>query len=374
MDIKTPAYVFDINTVVNRIKFIKSKLPNIRLSYAMKANPYLVEFLIDYVDSFEVCSPGEYQICKSVNVRKDKIVLSGVFKDPQDIENIVKECGDKPVYTIESIHQCELLNRIAKQNDLTLKVFLRLSSGNQFGMDEDTIKNIIYNKDIYSFTFLGLQSYSGTQKKDDQITKELAYIKEFQDSLNIDFKEFEYGPGLKVNYFTSDQPINEESQLSSLFDALSPFMSQNIQLEMGRYIAYSCGEYHTSIVDIKQTKGVNYCIIDGGINHLNYYGQTMAMKPPFIKQLNGSGEIRNYTICGALCTVADVIIRNYPLTNPKIGDELVFYNVGAYSITEGIYLFLSRTMPAVFIKTLNGDTILARKPFDSYKLNYNGGI
>ena len=142
MDIKTPAYIFDINTVVNRIKFIKSKLPNIRLSYAMKANPYLVEFLIDYVDSFEVCSPGEYQICKSVNVPKDKIVLSGVFKDPQDIENIVKECGDKPVYTIESIHQCELLNRIAKQNDLTLKVFLRLSSGNQFGMDEDTIKNI----------------------------------------------------------------------------------------------------------------------------------------------------------------------------------------------------------------------------------------
>lgn len=374
MDIKTPAYIFDITTLVNRVKFIKSKLPNIRLSYAMKANPYLVEYLIDYVDSFEVCSPGEYQICKAVNVPKYKIVLSGVYKEPQDIENIISECGDKPVYTVESLTQLKLLDSLARKFNLKLNVYLRLSSGNQFGMDEDTISSIILNKDSYSLYFIGLQSYTGTQKKDDQIQKELLYIKAFQDSLGFNFKEFEYGPGLKVNYFTNEPKIDEDAQLDALYTALKPFDNQSIQLEMGRYIAFSCGEYHTSIADIKTTKGVNFIIIDGGINHLNYFGQTMAMKPPFIKQEKDSGNLDNYTICGALCTVADVIIRNYPLYNPQIGDKLVFLNVGAYSITEGIYLFLSRTMPQVFIKTLDGSIILARKPFDSYKLNYNGGV
>ena len=34
-----------------------------------------------------------------------------------------------------------------------------------------------------------------------------------------------------------------------------------------------------------------------------------------------------------------------PLKHAKIGDALVFERVGAYSVTEGIYLFLSRRMP-----------------------------
>ena len=97
MDISTPSYIFDIDKLINRVKFIKETLGDIKISYAMKANPFLVEDLIDVVDSFEVCSPGEYQICKALNVPKDKIVLSGVFKEEEDIKAIVSECKDKPI-------------------------------------------------------------------------------------------------------------------------------------------------------------------------------------------------------------------------------------------------------------------------------------
>ncbi len=54
----------------------------------------------------------------------------------------------------------------------------------------------------------------------------------------------------------------------------------NVILEMGRYLTYLCGYYITSIVDMKVNHGQNYAIVDGGINHLNYYGQAMAMKLP----------------------------------------------------------------------------------------------
>ena len=30
-----------------------------------------------------------------------------------------------------------------------------------------------------------------------------------------------------------------------------------------------------------------------------------------------------------------------------MGDKIIFYNIGAYSVTEGIYLFLSRKMPKI---------------------------
>lgn len=375
MEISTPSYIFDIDKLVNRVKFIKETLGDIKISYAMKANPFLVEDLIDVVDSFEVCSPGEYQICKALNVPKDKIVLSGVFKEEEDIKAIVSECKDKPIYTIESLNQLNLLDDVAKLNNIILNVYVRVSSGNQFGVDEETIKRIISNRNIYSLHILGLQSYTGTQKKMEAIDKELTHLYDFtkllEDSFSMTFEHFEYGPGLRVNYFESEPIIDDKEQLTNLKNMLSKFKDKQIQLEMGRFIAASCGEYHTKIVDTKITNDISYCIIDGGINHLNYYGQTMAMKAPYIIQERDSGNEAHWTICGSLCTVADVIIRNYPLYDAKIGDKLVFLNTGAYSITEGIYLFLSRDMPKVY-KRKDNNLTLVRDTIHSYKINMKG--
>ena len=378
MEISTPSYIFDIKAVKDRIAFIRQNLDKgIRVCYAMKANPFFVEDLIDVVDSFEVCSPGEYQICKALDVPKDKIVLSGVFKEEQDIKNIVNECKDAPVYTIESLSQLNLLSQVAKDNNLVLNVYLRLSSGNQFGVDEETVKKVISNLNIYSsLHFLGLQLYSGTQKKIEQVQKELDYlnnfIKSLEETYGVKFEHLEYGPGLRINYFESEPDFDELGQLQALNASLKQFSRFKIQLEMGRFIAAPCGEYHTKIVDTKFTNNISYLIIDGGINQLNYYGQTMAMKPPFIKASKTSGDLAHWTICGSLCTVADVIIKNYPLYDAKIGDELVFLKTGAYSITEGIYLFLSRDLPKVYKRYEDGKIELVRDTINAYKINMRG--
>ena len=41
--------------------------------------------MMKHVDLFEVCSPGEFRICERVSVPMEKIVLSGVYKNPSDI-------------------------------------------------------------------------------------------------------------------------------------------------------------------------------------------------------------------------------------------------------------------------------------------------
>ena len=77
----------------------------------------------------------------------------------------------------------------------------------------------------------------------------------------------------------------------------------------------------------------------------------------------------NYEICGSLCTVSDVIIRQVPLANPETGDILVFERTGAYSVTEGISLFLSRDLPRIYIK--NGKELREiRKQIQTEELNY----
>ena len=41
---------------------------------------------------------------------------------------------------------------------------------------------------------------------------------------------------------------------------------------------------------MKVNKEQPYVIMDGGINHLNYYGQAMAMKQPYCTQLDTEGN------------------------------------------------------------------------------------
>lgn len=118
---------------------------------------------------------------------------------------------------------------------------------------------------------------------------------------------------------------------------------------MGRMIAACCGFYMTSIVDIKETEGIKYCIVDGGIHQVNYYGQTMAMRTPHVEQFpKRTIEAEKYNICGSLCTVSDLLLKQFPLRSAELGDVFVFQKTGAYSVTEGISLFLIRDLPSVY--------------------------
>ena len=76
-----------------------------------------------------------------------------------------------------------------------------------------------------------------------------------------------------------------------------------------------------------------------------------------------------YSICGSLCTVSDVIVKEVPLHNPVPGDILVFDNTGAYSVTEGISLFLSRDLPRVYLRS-GGEIKEVRKKIFTEDFNY----
>lgn len=125
-------------------------------------------------------------------------------------------------------------------------------------------------------------------------------------------------------------------------------------IEMGRFLAASCGKYYTQVKDLKSTGDANYAILDGGIHHLNYFGQRMAMQVPPISIYRAAGvELTqlpdiDYTLCGSLCTVADVLVREVKLKKLELGDVLEFGHCGAYSVTEAPALFLSRQLPAIY--------------------------
>ena len=120
----------------------------------------------------------------------------------------------------------------------------------------------------------------------------------------------------------------------------------------------------TRIVDQKKNDAVRVCIVDGGIHHVSYYGQNMAMKTPVLSYFpqhpveEGKEEV--WTVYGSLCTVSDILLKKLSLPDARIGDYLVFHRIGAYSVTEGMYLFLSRKLPAVYLYDAQKGAVLLR--------------
>lgn len=53
-----------------------------------------------------------------------------------------------------------------KETNLTIRALIRVTSGNQFGVDESELEDIIANRTQYpNIDFYGIQCYTGTQKK-----------------------------------------------------------------------------------------------------------------------------------------------------------------------------------------------------------------
>ena len=257
-----------------------------------------------------------------------------------------------------------------------INVLIRITSGNQFGINEEEAENIIKNRNLYkNLNILGIQYFSGTQKKSiKNLNKELDKIQTFIDFLgeryNFETKQLEFGAGFPVQYFQNED-FDEETFLNEFSELIDNIKFEGeIILELGRSIAANCGYYITKVVDTKTNKGQNYAILDGGIHHLVYYGQSMAMKLPICdvypkKEKNDE----KWNLCGSLCTVNDILVKQFPTGNLKINDLLIFKNTGAYCMTEGISLFLSRDLPTVLKINKNNKIELIRENLPTYKFN-----
>lgn len=371
----TPAFIFDADEFGKRARNVKSAIGGAALCYSIKANPFLLACLPEEIDRVEVCSPGELAICRRVGVDPSTVVYSGVNKGSGDIAEAIEYGAE--LLTAESLRQLGLINAAAVAAGKRVRVALRLTSGNQFGMDSEALKRAAAERGSYEgVDIVAIHYYSGTQKKKLAVVeKELAELEELADTLEERFGlsgiSLEYGPGLPADYFGDDPEGRDMAVLAEAGAMIAAVAARrSVTVEFGRFLASPCGTYLTAAADIKNNKGENFVICDGGINHLKYYGQTMAMQTPPITLLGDHGErTEDYTLCGSLCTTADILVRKVTLPALSVGDVLAFGRCGAYSVTEGIGLFLSRQLPRIVLHSERGGNRLLRDFYGTDILN-----
>ena len=100
----TPSFVFDTQALAARMRAVKEIVgSSVHLCYSIKANPFLIPAMQDLVELLEVCSPGELEICESLNVDPKTILFSGVNKTLADIEHamdagVVRFTAESPLH------------------------------------------------------------------------------------------------------------------------------------------------------------------------------------------------------------------------------------------------------------------------------------
>lgn len=354
--LKTPSYIFDEDVFEQRAELVREKFgSDVDICFSIKANSFLLS-RADLFDKIEVCSPGELTICEKTNADMSKVIFSGVNKTMSDVERAM--CDNVGTFTAESRMHVNLINTSAKNHNKTVDVLLRLTGGSQFGMSESEILDIIEHRaDFVGINIVGLHYFTGTQKRKAKIIeKELNYVEQFcqtvKQELDFDIKKIEYGTGLAVDYFNSDADVLEEERLCSVAEMLGELGKKyELTVEMGRFFAAPCGYYLTKVIDTKTNCEINYAILDGGLNQLKYDGQIQGMQIPQITHIKSDNEQNSdtqlWTLCGSLCTTADVLARNVELCSLLPDDILVFHRTGAYSAMEGMAIFLSREMPQI---------------------------
>lgn len=373
---KTAYYVFDIPQARRRVEQLRHALgETAAIAFAVKANPFLISGLAPWVDRLEICSPGESLLCDRQGVPPEKAVISGVYKTPAFIEELAAAGGDR-IYTVESMNQFRLLLALAEKYRRPLKVLLRLTNGSQFGINREEIQHIIENRSSCPMLdILGIQFFSGTQKTSlKKLQREIRTLDGLLVRLEEDYgyraRELEYGPGLPVSYFR-EEPLEEEPLLAGLREALAGLSgSPAVTLELGRSIAAGCGTYCTHVVDRKCNQGQNYLMVDGGMHQMVYFGQYLGMKHPYVTVLGkeDAADRELWNVCGSLCSMNDILAKALPLPEIDLGDTLCFHRTGAYCVTEGMAMFLTRELPAVFLIAEDGVPRQARPSVETAPL------
>ncbi|HLP12428.1 MAG TPA: diaminopimelate decarboxylase [Flavobacteriales bacterium] len=353
--LKTPFYAYDmqllertIDTVVKHATAYK-----FHVHYALKANSNLpVLQLISKKGLGADCVSGNEVIRASQNgFKHSDIVLAGVGKTDEEILIGLKH--DIACFNVESGEELKIINQLAKENNLTARVALRLNpnvdanthkyittglSENKFGIGLHELDEIVeLVKTLPNISLSGMHFHIGSQITDLNSFKSLCNkaneLNRWFIQKNITLKHLNVGGGLGIDYMTPDEhaipDFDNYFGLYNKFLELNP--GQQVHFELGRSIVAQCGNLISRVIFIKRGIKTNFMIVDAGMTEL--------MRPALygayhkIQNLTKGNTIMNkefYDVVGPVCESTDCFGKRLSLPASERGDLIAIRSAGAY--------------------------------------------
>ena len=381
-----PLYLYDFDKIEHQFNRLTTFLPdNIQVHYTLKANSNLAicHHLSQLGASADISSIGELVAAIKAGFASEQIIFTGPGKSDKELSFALKQ--GIGLIAVESINEARRLNSLAAEYGLKQDILVRINplyrtdnscelsqgasscnveidsntlielistSASKFGIDEQIVLEALEEiLSLENINLKGIHIFTESNVLDSQ-----QLIASCQNTINIanrlrdrgyPISIVDFGGGMGVPYNDVDAEFDVEKfgqQMQSISDN-NPYQ-YDYRFELGRYLICEAGSYVTEVIDIKESLGKKFFILDGGVHQLLRISMMKASK---FMDVIGKERVKTekVTLAGKLPTPLDIMVEDVEVPdNVTIGDRIVIYNCGAYGFNHSLTNFALHNYPA----------------------------
>lgn len=379
---KTPFYLYNMDEAAEHLRQLREHLPaNLKVMYCMKANANkaVLRAFREQTPYLDISSAGELEMALASGYSADVMSFAGPGKDNEELNRAVR--AKVRTISLESAAELDRLVAICREQGVEQGVTIRINPADipkafmmkmggrpsQFGVPEEEASEVL-GKALAApeLHVRGIHIFSGTQCLDPDsvvanIEQTLAIAKRLADEHGMESEMVNLGGGLGIPYFPGQEAMDPSALSKSIGELVRTFVADNARfarteffLELGRFLIGLFGVYVARVIEIKETRGKRFVIMDGGMHHCfpatGNFGQLVKKNYPITNLTAGEErESGKFELVGPLCTPLDSMARNIELPDAEPGDLICFQNSGAYSYAASPLLFLGHDTPAELV-------------------------
>ncbi|WP_206795794.1 type III PLP-dependent enzyme [Amycolatopsis sp. MtRt-6] len=383
----TPAYVYDLDVVAESRDQLFGLLPEgFQLFYALKSNPHpeIGRELRRGGCRAEISSTGELLNALEAGFDPAGILYTGPGKTNDELEHAL--AAGVRLFSVESLTDLQHVGAAAEHQGVTASALLRVnttaSSGgtgirmmgrpSQFGIDAETLPDLMpILKKVPGTRVVGAHFFTMSNAQDeDALLGEYEFVltsaARLRDEVGLPLEVLDIGGGFSSPYAVPGPRTGYpklRAGLETLLDLHLPeWRDGGIELacESGRYLSGSCGSLLAGVVNVKDSRGSRFVVLDAGINVVGGLSGIGRLLPAAVG-VEETGDVVG-SLVGPLCTPGDSLAKAAKLPELASGDVVTVPNVGAYGVTASLISFLGRPTPVEIV--VRGGTALSVSRLD----------
>ncbi len=339
----TPIHVLSRNKLLRNVRLFRTTLPEVELFYSVKANahPEVLKILVDAGVSFDIASIYEYEILKSLGADNNRMFYTHPIKSLDEIEYFFEQGID----TFVADNRVELDKIASVAAGRKAKVVLRMLVENpvarinlsaKFGAPPDELLELAFYARKLGIEVHGIAFHVGSQTTGSHpYVNALNEVKRLTDILmseGFSPKLIDIGGGFPIPYPEWVPPFQVFARpIREIVTEYFPGM--RVIAEPGRFIIGNAVALISSVIGRSKRAGVDWVFIDDSIYH-TFSGKLYDDADYPIVHFRDKEPSRVTVIGGRTCDSHDILYQSVLLPEMKIGDIIVFLNVGAYTLAS----------------------------------------
>jgi diaminopimelate decarboxylase len=371
----TPAYVYAEQDMRARareyVEAFRSRTEHFEVIYASKAFPATATYKLFAEEglSCDCASGGELHLALKGGFAPERIYMHGNNKTEAELRYAVEQGVGTIV--VDSFDEIERLERIAPEGQ---KVMLRVTPGikptthsyiqtgqvdSKFGFGLDDIPRAIHA--MKRLWLCGLHAHIGSQIFELEAYEKLAEVL----SRVGDYPKLNLGGGLGIAYTHAEEPPSVDDYVQALLKNVPENVT--VLCEPGRSLVGNAGVTIYTVGTVKEIPGIRtYVAVDGGmVDNLRPMLYGAKYEADIADRLGGESV---YTVAGMHCESGDILVRDVPLDDPKVGDVLVIPATGAYGHAMANNYNAIPRPPVIFCSDGQARVVVRRETYEDLAL------